>query len=80
MLSPHFDRGVGTGTFAGTIHLKLQTKEWGVPTYSGYLARRSFLCRTLKPNLLPDVDSGDGVEQSKYIAEPPQHANDNDCV
>jgi hypothetical protein len=23
---------------------------------------------------------GDGVEQSKYIAEPPQHTNDNDHV
>ena len=30
--------------------------------------------------LLSDADMGHGVEQSKYVAEPPQHANDDDCV
>jgi hypothetical protein len=30
--------------------------------------------------LLSNADVGDGVEQSKYIAEPPQHANHNDYV
>jgi hypothetical protein len=30
--------------------------------------------------LLSDADVGDGVEQSKYIAEPPQDTNDNDYI
>jgi hypothetical protein len=34
----------------------------------------------VQPRLLSDADVGDGVEQSKYVAEPPQHTNDDDYI
>jgi hypothetical protein len=39
-----------------------------------------FLLPFIPPRLLSDADSGEGVEQSKYVEEPQHHANDDDCV
>jgi hypothetical protein len=34
----------------------------------------------IQPRLLSDADVGERMEQSKHIAEPPQHSNDDDRV
>jgi len=39
-----------------------------------------FLLPFFQPRLLSDADSGEGVEQTKYIEEPQHHANDDDSV
>jgi len=39
-----------------------------------------FLLPFIQPPLLSDADSGERVEQSKYVEEPQHHANDHDGV
>jgi hypothetical protein len=52
----------------------------GVP--SSILARgpQHFLSRFVRPRLLSDADSREGVEQPKYVEEPQHYADDHDCV
>jgi hypothetical protein len=39
-----------------------------------------FLLPFIQPRLLSDVDTREGVEQSKYVEEPQHYDNDHDCV